>query len=130
SVIRLTSRYSTMQKRFANTIAITGFVLFGFLLLCNYFSSGKTITVAADAAKCKNNLKAIQNAKARWAREEDKGKADVPTWVDLVGTNRYLQIRPECARGGVYTLGPATAAPKCSLPGHALSTSIVDAARP
>ena len=78
------------------------------------------VTGAADAARCRNNLRQIQDAKARSARDEHKTTNDTPNWSDLVGANRYLKSIPECPAGGVYTIGRVGEAAKCSNPDHTL----------
>jgi hypothetical protein len=72
---------------------------------------------------CANNLRSIDAAKQQWALENKKTGADVPTWADLV-----IYLSPElgntnvlkCPSGGIYTLGPMSNKPTCSIPGHAL----------
>ena len=82
---------------------------------------GANESVAAMNA-CINNLRLIDSASQQWALENKKGAADVPTWDDLRpyigrGTNGEL---PTCPSGGVYTLGPVSDKPTCSIPGHVL----------
>jgi hypothetical protein len=69
---------------------------------------------------CIANLKQIDGAKNTWALEYQKMTNDVPGEADLFGTNtnHYIKIKPMCAAGGMYTLGPVSDRPKCSIPEH------------
>jgi hypothetical protein len=73
-------------------------------------------------ALCVNNLRIIDNAKARWALESHKTHSDVPKWADIKPylepgfTNTPLR----CLSGGIYTLGAVSNLPTCSIPGHVL----------
>jgi|SRR5439155_22107800 len=109
-----------MRKHLATIIVIAIAGLCGLVLLSNYLSSGRMVTTAADAAMCKNNLIAIGKAKAQWVYDEHKTTNDVPSWSDLVGTNRFFVSVPECRAGGVYTIGRVGEPARCSLPGHGL----------
>jgi len=80
---------------------------------------------AAQRAACIYNLRTIQDAKIQWAREHNKLPRDIPTEADLYGTNGIrgiLRQRPECPRGGVYTIGAVGQNPTCTLSnkGHRL----------
>ena len=109
-----------MRKRTVAFILVLAVFSAGVVLLSNFFSSGIMITSAADAAMCKNNLKSIAQAKARWAQDQHKTTNDAPTWSDLVGTNHYLESIPHCPRGGVYNIGRVGEQPKCSDSQHSL----------
>jgi len=67
-----------------------------------------------------NNLKAIEGAKGVWAVELKKTAADVPTDAEIFGPDKYINQKPACQAGGVYTLGPVQAKPACNIPGHVL----------
>lgn len=69
---------------------------------------------------CINNLRQIDNAKQQWALENNKGNSAVPTARDLAA---YLSGHemPTCPKGGRYTIGRMSVAPKCSQPGHELT---------
>jgi len=72
---------------------------------------------------CVNNLRSIDAAKQQWALENKKTGADVPTWADLAPyliPNSGNSNVPKCPSGGIYTIGPMSNQPTCSIPGHAL----------
>jgi hypothetical protein len=84
------------------------------LLYLKYLKS----RVGPAASPCLANLKQLDGAIKTWALEQGKGSNDVPTDADLLGTNAYLKIKPQCPEGGTYTLGAAGQLPKCSIPRH------------
>jgi hypothetical protein len=63
---------------------------------------------------CVANLKQIDGAKEQWALELRKTTNDVPTWSDLVGTDKYIKNKPVCETEGVYSLNAVGQAPTCS----------------
>jgi hypothetical protein len=74
---------------------------------------------------CINNLRQIQDAKLRWASERRKLASDVPTEVDLYGsngTNGFLRHHLICPGGGTYSYRSVAENPTCSLSakGHRL----------
>jgi prepilin-type N-terminal cleavage/methylation domain-containing protein len=69
---------------------------------------------------CGNNLLQIYNAKLRWALENKKGGADVPTDAELFTTNAYIRVKPVCPGGGTYTIGPVDDPPTCTVLSHVL----------
>jgi hypothetical protein len=80
---------------------------------------------AAFRNACKNNLRLIQDAKARWAKAGNNRASDVPTENDLTavkGAEAFLRFFPSCPGGGKYTIGSVGENPACSLAskGHAL----------
>ena len=77
------------------------------------------ISEKAFTSACRANLSMIAEAKRLWAQDQHKATNDTLSWLDLVGTNRYLRTQPECPRGGVYTLGSVGELPRCSIPAHA-----------
>jgi uncharacterized phage infection (PIP) family protein YhgE len=75
-----------------------------------------------SANACFNNLRLLDAAKQQWALQNKKQPTDTPTMEDLrpyfgQGPNAVL---PVCPDGGVYTLGPVSDKPTCSIPGHVL----------
>lgn len=71
---------------------------------------------------CINNLRQIDGAKCQWALEHKAPSNAIPTWSNIQpylgrGTGGTL---PACPQGGVYTIGPLTEAPTCSIKGHTL----------
>jgi hypothetical protein len=80
---------------------------------------------AAQRNACINNLRAIRDAKAEWASQNNKRVGDIPTEADLYGTNGTngpLRYRVICPRGGHYTIGAVGENPTCSFSakGHGL----------
>lgn len=77
---------------------------------------------AAQRNACVFNLRAIQNAKTEWAKENHKAATDTPSEAELYGTSGFLRHWPECPRGGVYTLGSVGQNPTCTFSnrGHTL----------
>lgn len=71
---------------------------------------------------CVFNLRAIQDAKIQWARVNHKVATDTPSEVELYGSSGFLRHRPECPRGGVYTIGSVGQNPTCTFSnrGHLL----------
>jgi hypothetical protein len=72
----------------------------------------------ADRNACINNLRQIQIAKRQWAEANHKSPMDIPTVIDLVGTNKYFRYMPICPRGGKYNFGAVNQNPTCSLAEH------------
>jgi len=71
-----------------------------------------------QARTCIANLKSIDMAKAQWMADARKDGAAIPTDADLFGEDKSLREKPVCSAGGTYTLGPGSAKPVCSVPGH------------
>jgi hypothetical protein len=69
---------------------------------------------------CINNLKAIEGAKNTWALQNKKTDDDIPTDSDLFGVGRYMQSKPNCPAGGIYTIGRVGEKPRCSIQDHTL----------
>jgi len=67
---------------------------------------------------CISNLKNIYGAKAMWALDNPIVMEREPLWDDLVP--RYLDARPSCPEGGVYTIGAIREDPACSISYHVL----------
>lgn len=80
---------------------------------------------AAQRNACIFTLRAIQDAKTAWAKANNKSPADIPTETELYGTNgtgAILRHRPDCPRGGIYTIGAVNQNPTCTFSnkGHRL----------
>ena len=90
------------------------------LLLWSVLYRPRHIRPSAITAACLHNLRQIGEAKTDWARANSKVPSDTSTWSDLVGTNRYLRVRPECPGGVTYTLGTVGESARCTIPGHTL----------
>jgi hypothetical protein len=102
-------------------------ILLGVVLLLFGLMNIPSIPMArghAQRAACINNLRAIQEAKIRWANNHHKEKTDLPVDSDLFGEGLYLKQKPVCPAGGTYILGAAGELPKCSLSerGHTLGS--------
>ena len=79
-----------------------------------------TFARARDHTKgkaCQHNLKQILGAKERWAMDNSRGPLDTPTMPELAVPGVYMKGTPVCPEGGVYTVGPMTAMPTCSIGG-------------
>jgi hypothetical protein len=79
------------------------------------------VTLSENA--CANNLRWIQEAKAKWARDMKKAKTAVPTEDDLTPALKVLgagNFFPRCPAGGTYTVGPVGDPVKCSVGGLAI----------
>ncbi len=81
----------------------------------------QTQQAQGDKAKnsCINNLRQIDGAKQQWALE-NKQPADALVVAQQIEPYLSGTKLPVCPSGGVYTLGTVSAAPTCSIPGHAL----------
>ena len=74
----------------------------------------------SSATACINNLRQINDAKARWALENHKGSTATPVDADLFGVGRYIKLKPECPAGGQYDLRTVDETALCDQPGHQL----------
>ena len=72
----------------------------------------------SKGSACVMNLRAIEGAKATWELEKKKLPTDTPTDADLFGPANYIRQKPECPRGGTYTLGKISEKPRCSVAAH------------
>jgi hypothetical protein len=73
---------------------------------------------ASQRAVCVTQLKTIDGAKATWALTEKKENGAVPNDWDLFGPGKYVESKPLCPAGGIYTLNAVWTNPVCSIPGH------------
>lgn len=70
----------------------------------------------SQARACLQNLKEIDNAKARLAMENSLAGTYVPTQAELAPV--FLKTRfPVCPAGGTYTIGAIDVEPSCSVHG-------------
>jgi hypothetical protein len=110
------------RKRLALAIPVS----LVFLLLAAFaIPSAIPARPASQRNACIFNLRAIQDAKTEWARANNKLTTDIPTEVDLYGMNGtggILRHRPDCPRGGIYTIGAVNQNPTCTFSnkGHRL----------
>lgn len=80
---------------------------------------------AALRNACVFNLRSIQDAKIQWSREHGMGPGDIPTEIEIYGTNGsggVLRHRLDCPRGGAYLIGALGQNPMCTFSngGHRL----------
>lgn len=64
---------------------------------------------------CMENLRVINEAKAHWGMENNKGSTDTPTEADLAPI--YLKKYPSCPGSGTYTIGDISTEASCSVHG-------------
>jgi len=74
----------------------------------------------AQQRTCILNLQSIQGAKIRWAADQKKPDTETPTDADLFGPTTYIEKKPECPGGGIYTINSVETKPTCTIAGHAL----------
>ena len=75
----------------------------------------------AQKNACINNLRQIDGAKEQWALENKKTATDTPVLAtDIVGTDKYIKVTPQCPANGTYTVGDMTTKPSCSVTDHTL----------
>lgn len=72
---------------------------------------------------CVANLKQIDGAKEQWALEMGKTTNDLPTWNDLIGTDKFIKNTLSCPAEGKYSLNPIGQYPACSEGGQSHSLS-------
>ena len=63
---------------------------------------------------CRNNLRMIKRAKAKWAEAQNRQPSDMPTMADLFGPGLEFKNEPICPSGGTYSLGAVGEEPRCS----------------
>jgi len=69
---------------------------------------------------CQANLQAITQAKAAWAKAENKRADDTPGADDLFGAGKSIPTKPTCQWKGNYSFGAIAEKPRCSIPGHTI----------
>lgn len=99
---------------------VIGFPLFAFLIIVLVLLPRSVRNKPDPAIVCRSNLKQLQLMKNLWAEDEHKGTNDVPTELDLFGTNENLRSTLRCPLGGTYTIGSIAEKPHCSIPGHTI----------
>jgi hypothetical protein len=117
SVATLTKRSTAPSKSgLYFGLAAVILVVLDFIAIPNLVKARPTVSRNA----CINNLRQLDGAKEQWALENKKSAADTPTWADLIGSDKYIKVKPTCQQGGTYTLGDMKTSPICSVnqPGH------------
>ncbi|HSU54414.1 MAG TPA: hypothetical protein VLT36_10170 [Candidatus Dormibacteraeota bacterium] len=104
-------------------VAVPVILLLLAIAIPNFIPPHTTLSTNA----CANNLRWLQEAKAKWARDLSQPDTAVPTESDLLPVLKALgagDFSPQCPSGGTYIIGAVTEPPKCSIrePGHALPT--------
>jgi hypothetical protein len=74
----------------------------------------------AIRAACQQNLRALADAKAAWAKDGHRNESELPADNDLFGTEKYLREKPACPMNGSYTFGNVGEKPRCSILGHTI----------
>ena len=67
---------------------------------------------------CAINRKNIDGVKAQWALDHQQPPEAVPTDADLFGEGTYIDHKPGCPAGGVYSLNAVREKCTCSGPRH------------
>ena len=112
---RLAIRPGCWAFTFGKILLITVLIAFFIVVAIRNYPSGHRKSAHVDA--CINNLRYIDDAKRQWAYDHKiAGKATV-TWDDIL---RYMKLKPECPRGGVYALNPIGTLPTCSVREHSI----------
>jgi hypothetical protein len=116
---------STTMKRCGWIIAWIGLVALG---VAGYYGVDyyRKATQAGAVSPCIANLKQLRGAKDTWALERGKTSDDVPTDLDLFGTNGYIHDKPKCPQGGTYTIGKVADWPRCTIAEHGLDIGLVE----
>jgi len=73
----------------------------------------------AGKRTCALNRKNIDAAKWQWALEHQQLPTAAPTDADLFGTTAYIEHKPDCPAGGVYTLNCVREKCTCDVALHA-----------
>ena len=67
---------------------------------------------------CAMNRKNIDGAKVQWAADNRRPLTDVPSDADLFGGAAYIEHKPDCPAGGVYSLNAVEEKCTCNVPKH------------
>jgi hypothetical protein len=109
---------------------ITGYISIAFsvlmipLLLAIAIPNFVKARETAQRNACINNLRQLDGAKQQWALENKMTEEAVPTFADIYDYFKGANSLFQCPAGGVYTLGPVSEKPTCSVPGHVLEDEI------
>ena len=72
----------------------------------------------AQQTACVLNLKQLTGAKQRWSLDNSVPGTAIPSEGELFGPHLYIESKPSCPAGGVYTLNAVDEKPVCSVPNH------------
>jgi prepilin-type N-terminal cleavage/methylation domain-containing protein len=67
---------------------------------------------------CAVNRKNIDGAKVQWAADNRRPLTDVPTDAEIFGTRAYIEHKPDCPAGGIYSLNAVEEKCTCNVPKH------------
>lgn len=67
---------------------------------------------------CGINRRNIDAAKLRWAMDHHLPQTESPADADLFGEDHYLEHRPDCPAGGLYSLNAVQERCTCSTKSH------------
>jgi hypothetical protein len=99
------------RKKLALAISLALVFLLGAAIVTPSFVPARPY---AQRNACINNLRVIQQAKAKWASEHVKSATDIPTESELFGEGKYIKHDPQCPRGGTYRIRSVAENPTCS----------------
>ena len=103
----------------------TGYVSLVLIVLLSVIAVPNFIK-ARDIAQrnaCIKNLRQIDNAKHKWAQDNQQDAAAIPTEADLVSQG-IIMADLKCLKHGSYTLNAVGTEPTCSIPEHSLSSAV------
>ena len=101
--------------RALKVIAAVAMVLLAVAIIIPNFLEPRSVS---SVSACVANLKYIEEAKQRWASENNKKPTDIPSESDLFGEGGL----PGCPAGGSYHLGAVNEKATCTIgpPAHTL----------
>jgi hypothetical protein len=104
----------------ALAVLIVAFVLFSVVPFIIAFVRPSLVKSRQDSqrAACLANLKTIDRAKATWAQEKRKSNQDAPSDFDLFGPGLYVENKPLCPAGGIYSIKAVGSRQTCTIAGH------------
>lgn len=120
-VLALTGLWFGRKRLLVTSLAVLAFLFLAAIAI----PSAIPARTASQRNACIANLRALQGAKAEWARSNNKLSTDIPAETDLCSANdtgNILRQFPDCPRGGIYSIGSVGEQPTCTLSnkGHAL----------
>ena len=67
---------------------------------------------------CALNRKNIDGAKLQWALEHKQPETATASDADIFGPSAYIEHKPDCPAGGVYSLNPVREKCTCNVVPH------------